>query len=87
MDDQAQFDIINQPNYFDRLKDKVNAIRAAMEELEASASEIRTRVEGVPVIVSFTSETEGRLRVGITSDGHLYDWTFPIRWLEPQEEV
>lgn len=85
---QTQFDAINQPEYFNLLKQKVNAIRTALISLDASAEEIRTRVNGVLVVVSFISETEGRLRVGYVQQaepgaaGELYDWRFPIRWLE-----
>lgn len=89
LDDQAQFDAINQPDYFNKLKAKVNAIRSAMVTNEAEAPEIRTRVEGVPVVVMFVSPNEGRLIVGSTANDdkpYLYDWTFPVKWLDSPPE-
>lgn len=86
--EQEQFDIINQPEYFNKLKAKINRIKTAMNDLEAGAAEVRTKVDNVPIIISFISETEGRIRVGIATPvensdrEYLYDWIFPIRWLE-----
>lgn len=78
-----QFAAINQPDYFNVLKAKVNAIKDALTSVEGRASEIETVIDGVPLTVSFVSQNEGRLKLGVKQDGTpLYDWTFPIRWLE-----
>lgn len=90
MTDEEQFAIINQPDYFNKLKKKVNDIRMAMHNLQASAPEITTLVDGAIIVVSFMpSGVEGRLRVGRsetpTESGdarYLYDWVFPIKWLD-----
>jgi hypothetical protein len=84
MTDEEQFAAINQPEYFNKLKARINGIKNAMASNEASADAVKTRVDGVPIVVEFVSENEGRLRVGLTNGGRepLYDWTFPIRWLE-----
>jgi len=85
---QEQFDVINQPDFLDELKSKVNDIRTGMEALEASAPEIDTMVGGVPVVVSFVSENESRIQVGQTDTGGtpIYDWTFPANWLAIEGE-
>jgi len=85
MTSEEQFAAINQPDYFNKLKAKVNGIRQAMSDLGATAPEITTTVDDVMVVVSFNQGgNEGRLRVGMneTEDANLYDWTFPIRWLD-----
>jgi hypothetical protein len=89
MTDEEQFAAINQPDYFNKLKDKVNAIKSAMYGVQASAPEITTVVDGVVVVVSFMPNgVEGRLRVGRTETqttpeiSYLYDWVFPIKWLD-----
>jgi len=80
---EQQFEIINQPDYFNDLKAKINAIRSALASEEGMAPEITTRVNDVVVVVSFTGTNEGRVRLGLDFDGNpIYDWTFPIRWLE-----
>lgn len=85
MTQEEQFSVINQPDYFNNLKQRINKISKGMRDLEASAPEITTAVNDVPVIVSFISANEGRVRVG-QKDGNtepIYDWTFPINWLAP----
>lgn len=83
MTEQEQFDIINQPDFLDDLKTRVNDIRVGMEDLEASASEINTMVSGIPVVVAFVSQNESRVQVGQkdSGDAPIYDWTFPANWL------
>lgn len=85
MSEQEQFDVINRPDYFNNLKQRINKISKGMSDLEATAPEITTAVNGVPVVVSFISANEGRVRVGQKDSGQepIYDWTFPINWLAP----
>jgi hypothetical protein len=85
---EEQFGVINQPDYFSELKEKINTINKGMRDLEATAPEIMTAVNEVPVVVSFISANEGRVRVGQKDGGAepIYDWTFPVNWLAPTQE-